>query len=548
MREADLVAITAASASSCKLERLICGCSNGNSYIHKLYARWPSDIALYFCSRKPPPSDDIEGGKLMLMSELAAHFDGAFQVVLEASVQAASVAKPNGGFGSELGAFKVHLVAHLIVADGKLTRGEIDFARAAFGFQESNASDMSFWKAMAGRNPRLLHQIPEFVQAAVLFDKRMKARGTPTGLAAAMVGCIGSMCTYVLASDDEVTQQEADTANRYVTGLSGFLRQQNVPVLPDGVKDYTLRPTETATVNLAQNATETVQTPPTQPQTPQGPQPTRDAEHALQDLKSLIGLSAIKTDVASLINYIRVRKMRQEHGLQVPAISLHMVFTGNPGTGKTTVARLLAEIYRSLNLLTKGHLVETDRSGLVGGYVGQTALKVQEVVQRALGGVLFIDEAYSLVAGAHSSDYGSEAVDTLLKLMEDNRNNLAVIVAGYDEKMADFLVSNPGLKSRFNKFMHFPDYTPEELYAIFERLVTQSDYALSPGAARLSQSLLTAQYELRDHNFGNGRLVRNFFERTLAKQSDRIATKGAISSEDLRTLVEEDLPAGETFH
>jgi SpoVK/Ycf46/Vps4 family AAA+-type ATPase len=229
-------------------------------------------------------------------------------------------------------------------------------------------------------------------------------------------------------------------------------------------------------------------------------------------------------------------------------MSYHLVFTGNPGTGKTTVARVLGGVFGALGLLEKGHLVETDRSGLVGGYVGQTAIKTQGVIQQALGGVLFIDEAYALAANQSSEDYGHEAIDTILKMMEDHRDNLIVVAAGYSEPMKTFLESNPGLKSRFTRFIDFPDYDPDELFTIFESMVQKAEYRLTPEAAARARDLLAAQYAQREAAFGNARLVRNFFERTVARNSDRLAAGANLTKEELSTVQAIDLPVGETFH
>jgi SpoVK/Ycf46/Vps4 family AAA+-type ATPase len=199
-----------------------------------------------------------------------------------------------------------------------------------------------------------------------------------------------------------------------------------------------------------------------------------------------------------------------------------MVFYGNPGTGKTTVARLLSKIYKELGVVTTGHLVETDRSDLVAGYVGQTALKVKAVAEKALGGILFIDEAYSLKRGNDSQDFGNEAIETLLKFMEDNRRDLVMIVAGYPIEMKRFLDANPGLQSRFNKSLSFPDYTPEELMQIFLRLCEESDYKLSVAAHTKLATYFQTAYENRDAKFGNARLVRNIFERAITNVANRV--------------------------
>lgn len=272
---------------------------------------------------------------------------------------------------------------------------------------------------------------------------------------------------------------------------------------------------------------------------PQPPKPT--LEEAMAELDGLIGLEAVKKDVDSLVNLVKVRALRKERGLKCPELSLHLVFSGNPGTGKTTVARIIGKIFSALGLLSKGHLTEVDRSGLVAGYVGQTAIKTQEVIQKALGGVLFIDEAYTLAPENADKDFGQEAIDTILKAMEDHRDDFVVIVAGYASLMPRFIDSNPGLKSRFNKYLFFEDYNGAQLYEIFLGRVKSNDYRLDDKAAQAIREHLEELYEDRDENFGNARDVRNLFERIVANQANRVAALAAPTDEDILTITTADL-------
>ena len=269
------------------------------------------------------------------------------------------------------------------------------------------------------------------------------------------------------------------------------------------------------------------------------PRPT--LEEAMKPLDELIGLDVVKKDVESLVNLVKVRKLRQERGMKTPDMSFHLVFSGNPGTGKTTVARIVGRVYSALGILSKGHMVEVDRSGLVAGYVGQTAIKTKEVVDKALGGVLFIDEAYTLAPENADKDFGQEAIDTILKAMEDHRDDFVVIVAGYATLMPRFIDSNPGLKSRFNKYLYFEDYNGDQLFEIFQGRVKRNDYRLDEAAEAAVKDHLQELYEDRDDSFGNARDVRNLFEKIVAAQADRVAGLESPTDEDISTITVEDL-------
>ncbi len=297
------------------------------------------------------------------------------------------------------------------------------------------------------------------------------------------------------------------------------------------------------------------------------PPPKENIDDLKAELDDYIGLSSVKDEVRDLINMVTVWKLRRENDLPAPDLSLHMVFSGNPGTGKTMMARFMARVYHSLGILSKGHLIEVDRSGLVAGYVGQTAIKTSSVIERAKGGVLFIDEAYSLSSGKSENDFGLEAIETLLKAMEDNRDDLIVIVAGYTDLMEEFINSNPGLSSRFNRYLYFEDYTVDEMLDIFELQCKKNCYALEKNACGKeektgeSKSENTAEQKdaplsdarealrelladmSRDADFGNARGVRNLFERILIEQANRLAAKKTVTRDELMTITADDIHA-----
>lgn len=260
----------------------------------------------------------------------------------------------------------------------------------------------------------------------------------------------------------------------------------------------------------------------------------------IEELNNLIGLSNVKAEISSLSNLVKIQQVRKNRGMPVSNVSYHCVFTGNPGTGKTTVARIVAKIYKDLGVLNKGHLVETDRSGLVGEYVGQTAPKTNAIIDSALDGVLFVDEAYSLVQGGQS-DYGKEAISTLLKRMEDDRERLIVILAGYSKEMEEFINSNSGLQSRFNRYIDFPDYTTKELLQIFDYMSKKNDYHLSPEASSKIVSVISDAVNHKDEKFGNARFVRNLFEKIITQQANRISIESKITNKMLATIEEIDI-------
>lgn len=261
----------------------------------------------------------------------------------------------------------------------------------------------------------------------------------------------------------------------------------------------------------------------------------------LAELNSLIGMESVKHEINNLVNLLKICKIRQEKGLQLPPTTNHMVFLGNPGTGKTTVARILSKIYQGLGILSKGHLVEVDRSGLVAGYMGQTAEKVMEVVEEAKGGILFIDEAYALSSNKQDGDFGQEAIDILNKAMEDYRDDLIVIAAGYHDEMQDFLDANPGLRSRFNRTIRFPNYTAEELVVIMTNRAAKLDYHFSEEALDFVKRKFEKTLQFPPNNFGNARSVRNYLDRVINNQANRLVVETDYDEEELTTLSLKDV-------
>ena len=430
-------------------------------------------------------------------------------------------------FGQEADPFFQTCALGLWQRDGAaLTPRHVEFYNAIYT-RGNPAPSVLFWELSSG-----VARYPGFRPPA--FFNRMRAcdKVSGTTLARQFIDLTTLMLLLFAAVDDQVSEAEAGFVNQCADALTALCDQ-------DGLRGERA-PLEAADFVTRRPEPQGPADPPAAEE-PAGQAPAPSLEELMAQLDGLCGLEKVKADVKSLVNLVKVRRLRQEHDLPVPPLSLHLVFMGNPGTGKTTVARLLAGLYRAIGVLSKGQLVEVDRSGLVAGFVGQTALKTGEVIQKALGGVLFIDEAYALASQDNPNDFGREAIETLLKGMEDHRADLVVIVAGYTELMDRFLHANPGLESRFNKYFYFEDYNGEQLLEIFRSMCSKNGYTLSDDSLEYAKTYLNELYEHRDENFGNARDVRNLFERAVARQSDRVAALEAPSKEELMALTAEDL-------
>lgn len=413
--------------------------------------------------------------------------------------------------------------ASLAGTDGPVPEEEVEFIRSTLEY----AADAPILTGMRNRQRASVQSetIPQSLKYAVLSDAGGKLDPDPFKRQASMIfydtfKVFGKTVLALRARD--VSGSDAQRFTSYLARMETMLKEYAVWRVASQ-KFY--QPVEPAL-----NA-----------QTPE--EQEGELESLLAELSSLVGLEAVKRQVNTMVNLIQVQQMRAALGMKVADVAKHMVFLGNPGTGKTTVARLLAKIYRALGVLRTGQLVEVDRSGLVRGYVGQTAMRTQEVIEEAMGGLLFIDEAYALTVDKGQGDFGQEAVDTLLKAIEDHRDDLVVIVAGYTDLMERFLDSNPGLRSRFATTIFFEDYSADELYEILLRNLEKQEYQLSPAAKKKAREMIERRVASKPENFANARDVRNFMERAIANHAVRVASlEGAKDSKRiLSTIKVEDL-------
>lgn len=407
-------------------------------------------------------------------------------------------------------------VIYLAMLDAGFTTWEEEYINKTFGFRlnKDTVKELKVHRRLTESHYGV--QIPLVLKYFVLADAGRKIKGDIYGNKKAkhLADTYRLIGQNYLAGNDTAGDKEINALSKYCMMLDDYLKEYGL-LRPD-------KKSEPVTKG-------------------EKPEQKEDINDLMAELNSLTGLKTVKEDLNALINLMRVQKMREENGMKQTGINKHMVFMGNPGTGKTTVARLLAEIYAGIGVVEKGHLVEVDRSGLVSGYIGQTAMKVQDVVEEALGGILFVDEAYTLTSSKGQNDFGQEAVDTLLKAMEDHRDDLIVIVAGYTDLMQEFLDSNPGLRSRFNKYIMFEDYTAEEQVEIFRFMCKGMDYVLSKEAAEEAERFFKDRNENKPETYANARDVRNYLEKAISNQATRIVQLKNVDKETLETLEKEDL-------
>ncbi|CAA6605392.1 ATPase, AAA family [Rhodospirillaceae bacterium LM-1] len=434
----------------------------------------------------------------------------------------------------------------LFSADGAIHPGEVSFLNAVLGRQDSVVSLTNQMQVHAKTLNSFSQQVPMLIECAIQMDQKSR-----DGAAKRMIEAFETIGLLALAADDQVSEVETKALTAYIArirsvaaailGPDRSLPPAPLPIIQDD-RPAPSPPLDSFGKPRSVFGKRKVAENPAAAPVPGAPvKPPDNLDACRAELDALIGLGNIKEEVGTMINLLRIRQLRLEQGLPAPAISLHLVFTGNPGTGKTTVARLLGRIYAHMGILSTGTLIETDRSGLVGQYIGQTEVKTREAIDKAKGGILFIDEAYALAKEGTSNDFGAEAIAVLLKAMEDQRADLAVIAAGYPQPMQTFIEANPGLRSRFSRYFNFPDYSPPELQEIFEKMADDGGYKLGPEAQKRCLDMFAKLHKGRDRHFGNGRTARNAFEASLTRQANRLAAITSPSREQLSLLTAEDI-------
>ena len=440
-----------------------------------------------------------------MRASLKADIEKLFAVYTE--IEGAAVKRP---LTSEIKRF----VGYILASNGKISDGEAEFLGDVLDRQITSEELANYVTAENVYSREFAETIPPVF-------KRNIHNGEASKCYLEVFLAVGK---DAIVSDKQAEQAEVDALTSYINRLLDFFKEEN-GIESDPIEEVSSADFEGKIVDGT-------------------PEDAATLEELLAELDGLIGLQSVKRNVHSLLHLQSIQMEREARGLPRIPMSNHLVFTGNPGTGKTTVARMIARIYKKIGLLSKGTFVEVDRSGLVAGYVGQTAIEVSNVLDSAKGGVLFIDEAYALANGV-GGDYGMEAIETLLKRMEDEREDLVVIVAGYPKLMERFISSNPGLRSRFSKKIFFPDYTPEELLDILQYMVKKNGFIISEPALDFAYEVLEKKYNTRTEDFANAREVRNFFESAIVSQADRLYGKENITDEELCRLEVDDFKYNE---